>query len=76
MSGAPRTAADGGPAGPAARTPRTAARVAVLWTPAELAATTEAMWPPNLAALLADLRAHGPRDPAPDLGRVPGKARA
>jgi ADP-ribose pyrophosphatase YjhB (NUDIX family) len=41
------------------------------WTPGELAAAQEAMWPPNLAALLADLRAHGPRDPAPDLGYVP-----
>jgi ADP-ribose pyrophosphatase YjhB (NUDIX family) len=42
------------------------------WTPAELAAADEAMWPPNLAELLADLRTYGPRDPAPDLGHVTG----
>lgn len=41
------------------------------WTPAELGAAEEALWPPNLHALLGDLRVHGPRDPAPDLGYVP-----
>jgi len=44
------------------------------WTPAELAAAEEALWPPNLAELLAGLRAHGPQDPAPDLGYVPNAA--
>ena len=43
------------------------------WTPAELAAATEALWPPSLSELLADFRAHGPRDPAPDLGFVPNR---
>ena len=43
------------------------------WSPAELARATEALWPPTLAALLADFRAHGPRDPAPDLGFVPNE---
>jgi ADP-ribose pyrophosphatase YjhB (NUDIX family) len=43
------------------------------WTPAELAATTDALWPPTLSGLLADFRAHGPRDPAPDLGFVPNR---
>ncbi|MEU6854442.1 NUDIX domain-containing protein [Actinacidiphila alni] len=45
------------------------------WTPAELAATDEALWPPQLPALLAELRAHGPADPAPDLGHVPNGPR-
>lgn len=43
------------------------------WTLAELATATEALWPPTLAALLTDFRANGPRDPAPDLGFVPGQ---
>ena len=41
------------------------------WTPAELTAATEALWPPALSGLLEDFRAHGPRFPAPDLGFVP-----
>ncbi|WP_433893558.1 NUDIX hydrolase [Streptomyces sp. CA-111067] len=46
------------------------------WPQDELAATTDALWPPTLPALLADLREHGPRDPAPDLGYVPNGPRA
>ncbi|MBD0735927.1 NUDIX hydrolase [Streptomyces sp. CBMA29] len=45
------------------------------WTPAELAATDDALWPPRLPALLADLREHGPAEPAPDLGHVPNGPR-
>jgi 8-oxo-dGTP pyrophosphatase MutT (NUDIX family) len=41
------------------------------WTPAELEDCREILWPPQLVALLADLRADGP-PPAPiDLGYVP-----
>jgi len=43
------------------------------WTPDELAAATEALWPPTLPELLADYRANGPHDPAPDLGFVPNR---
>lgn len=41
------------------------------WTPADLAAADEAVWPPTLAVLLADFREHGPRVPALALGYVP-----
>lgn len=41
------------------------------WSPAELAATGDALWPPQLPALLAEVAAHGPLDPPPDLGFVP-----
>jgi 8-oxo-dGTP pyrophosphatase MutT (NUDIX family) len=42
------------------------------WSPAELAAATEPLWPPQLPALLAAVRRDGP-PPAPvELGFVPG----
>ena len=43
------------------------------WTPGELADTTEALWPPQLPALMARLRENDPMDPpaAVDLGFVP-----
>jgi 8-oxo-dGTP pyrophosphatase MutT (NUDIX family) len=41
------------------------------WTPDELAAATEALWPPQLPGLLADLRTAGPAAPPVDLGFVP-----
>lgn len=45
------------------------------WSPDELAATDDALWPPQLPALLAELAEHGPADPAPDLGFVPNAPR-
>ncbi|WP_328403781.1 NUDIX domain-containing protein [Streptomyces sp. NBC_00390] len=43
------------------------------WTPGELAVTTEALWPPQLPALMARLRENDPMQPpaAVDLGFVP-----
>ncbi len=40
------------------------------WTLAELSATTEAIWPPQLADLLLALRADGPPPHPIDLGQV------
>ncbi|WSR62677.1 NUDIX domain-containing protein [Streptomyces sp. NBC_01198] len=41
------------------------------WSPDELAAATEAMWPPQLSSLLATLRTEGPPATPIDLGFVP-----
>lgn len=41
------------------------------WSPAELAAATEPMWPPVLAGLHARLLAEGPPPSAIDLGYLP-----
>lgn len=41
------------------------------WPPAELAATTEALWPPQLPALLAAVEATGAPATPVDLGFVP-----
>ncbi|MCM2425382.1 NUDIX hydrolase [Streptomyces sp. RKAG337] len=42
------------------------------WTPEELAATTEALWPPQLPELLARLRDEGPPERPVELGFVAG----
>jgi 8-oxo-dGTP pyrophosphatase MutT (NUDIX family) len=41
------------------------------WSPDELAATPEALWPPQLPALLTALHSDGPPSPPLDLGRTP-----
>jgi ADP-ribose pyrophosphatase YjhB (NUDIX family) len=42
------------------------------WTPPDLAACPDPLWPPQLPVLLADLRRDAPRDPNPvHLGYVP-----
>ncbi|HEV2640742.1 MAG TPA: NUDIX domain-containing protein [Actinocrinis sp.] len=45
------------------------------WTPAELAASTDLFWPPQLPDLLATLRADGPPAKPVDLGYVPNEPR-
>ncbi|MEV7418583.1 NUDIX domain-containing protein [Streptomyces sp. NPDC089919] len=41
------------------------------WSPAELAVASEPLWPPQLPALLAGVRAHGAPAQPVDLGWVP-----
>jgi 8-oxo-dGTP pyrophosphatase MutT (NUDIX family) len=41
------------------------------WTPADLAATRDPLWPPQLPALLAAVRTDGPPPAPTDLGFVP-----
>ncbi|MBC3841713.1 NUDIX domain-containing protein [Streptacidiphilus sp. 4-A2] len=41
------------------------------WTPEELAGCPELLWPPQLVALLAELRRNGPPEQPVDLGYVP-----
>lgn len=43
------------------------------WSPAELAADHEALWPPQLPDLLAAVRAGGPPSTPTDLGYVPNQ---
>ena len=46
------------------------------WTPPELEACPDPLWPPQLPALLAGLRRDAPRDPAPvHLGYIPNPPR-
>jgi ADP-ribose pyrophosphatase YjhB (NUDIX family) len=46
------------------------------WTPDDLASTTELIWPPQLSALLTDVRRNAPLAPTPvDLGYVPNEPR-
>lgn len=44
------------------------------WTPRDLAATTDALWPPHLPELLARLRTDGPPAEPVELGYIPGPA--
>lgn len=45
------------------------------WTPEELAECREALWPPQLVELLAELRRGGPPERPIDLGYVPNDPR-